>query len=92
MLPLRFSVVESLSGTGLRKTPEGYERQPAVIFGASTLMVFGLAFSAPLLFIVFTARGRRWLEHLTRLVGRMLRWTGAIMVVLGLWTFWLALA
>lgn len=64
----------------------------AVIFGASTLMVFGLAFSAPLLFIVFTARGRRWLEHLTRLAGRMPRWTGAIMVVLGLWTFWLALA
>ena len=55
-------------------------------------MVFGLAFSAPLLFIVFTVRGRRWLEHLTRLAGRMPRWTGAIMVVLGIWTFWLALA
>ncbi|WP_336367721.1 cytochrome c biogenesis protein CcdA [Marinobacter sp. C2H3] len=63
-----------------------------VIFGASTLMVFGLAFSAPLLFIVFTARGRRWLEHLTRIAGRMPRWTGAIMVALGAWTFWLALA
>jgi cytochrome c-type biogenesis protein len=64
----------------------------AVIFGASTLMVFGLAFSAPLLFIVLTVRGRRWLEHLTRLAGRMPRWTGAIMVLLGVWTFWLALA
>jgi len=64
----------------------------SVIFGASTLMVFGLAFSMPLLFIVFTARGGRWLERLTRVAGRMPRWTGAIMVVLGIWTFWLAMA
>lgn len=63
-----------------------------VIFGASTLMVFGLAFSAPLVFIVLTARGRRWLEYLTRMAGRMPRWTGAIMVAMGGWTFWLAFA
>lgn len=64
----------------------------AVIFGASTLMVFGLAFSVPLLFIVFSARGRRSLERITRFAGRMPRWTGVIMVVLGVWTFWLAVA
>lgn len=61
-----------------------------VIFGAATLLVFGLALSGPLMLAVFTARGRRGLEALARLAGRMPRWTGALLVALGGWTLWLA--
>ncbi|WP_306168947.1 cytochrome c biogenesis protein CcdA [Halomonas sp. MMSF_3323] len=61
-----------------------------IIFGATTLLVFGLALSSPLVLAVYTARGRRWLEALARLAGRMPRWTGAVLVGLGAWTLWLA--
>lgn len=61
-----------------------------IIFGAATLLVFGLALSSPLVLAVYTARGRRWLEALARLAGRMPRWTGVVLVALGAWTLWLA--
>lgn len=60
------------------------------IFGATTLLVFGLALSSPLVLAVYTARGRRWLDAVARLAGRLPRWTGAVLVGLGAWTLWLA--
>ncbi|WP_280547356.1 cytochrome c biogenesis protein CcdA [Halomonas sp. 11-S5] len=61
-----------------------------IIFGAVTLLVFGLTLSSPLVLAVYTARGRHWLEALARFAGRMPRWTGAVLVGLGAWTLWLA--
>lgn len=61
-----------------------------IIFGGTTLLVFGLALSSPLLLAVYTTRGRRWLEAIARLAVRMPRWTGAVLVGLGGWTLWLA--
>lgn len=61
-----------------------------IIFGTTTLLVFGLALSSPLVLAVYTARGRHGLETLARLAGRMPRWTGAVLVGLGAWTLWLA--
>lgn len=62
----------------------------SIAYGAVTLLIFGLALSSPLVLAVFTERGHRWLEATARLAGRMPRWTGAILVVLGGWTLWLA--
>lgn len=60
-----------------------------VTYGASLLLVFGLALSAPLLVAVFTRTGRRGLDAIVRLTARMPRWTGAVLVALGLWSVWL---
>ncbi|MES1956324.1 cytochrome c biogenesis protein CcdA [Salinisphaera hydrothermalis] len=61
-----------------------------VIYGASTLLVFGLALSSPLVLAVFTERGRRILNAIARLAARMPRVTGAVLVLLGLWSISLA--
>lgn len=62
------------------------------LFGASTLLVFGLALSSPLVLAIYTRRGRQWLDAIARLAGRMPRWTGSILVGLGGWTLWLTFA
>jgi len=62
-----------------------------VVYGASTLLVFGLALSSPLVLAVFTQRGRRMLNAIARLASRMPRVTGAVLVLLGLWSISLAL-
>jgi len=61
-----------------------------VVYGASTLLVFGLALSSPLVLAVFTQRGRRMLNAIARLASRMPRVTGAVLVLLGLWSMSLA--
>lgn len=61
-----------------------------VVYGGATLLVFGLALSSPLVLAVLTRRGRRMLEAIARLAGRMPRWTGAVLVVLGGWSIFLA--
>jgi cytochrome c-type biogenesis protein len=60
-----------------------------LVYGASTLLVFGLALSSPLVLAVFTRRGRRMLNGIARLAARMPRITGAV-VLLGLWSISLA--
>lgn len=67
------TVAQASAGTGL-------------LYGTSTLLIFGLALSSPLLLAVYTHRGRRWLDALARWAGRMPRWSGGILVVLGLWS------
>lgn len=62
-----------------------------VAYGGVSLLVFGLALSSPLVLAVFTRVGRRMLTAIARLAGRMPRWTGAVLVALGLWSITLAL-
>ncbi|MDA3920736.1 MAG: hypothetical protein PF501_08670 [Salinisphaera sp.] len=59
-----------------------------LFYGASALFVFGLALSSPLVLAVFTQRGRRLLNAIARLASRMPRWTGVVLVGLGLWSIW----
>jgi cytochrome c-type biogenesis protein len=62
-----------------------------VAYGGGSLLVFGLALSSPLLLAVFTRVGRRMLTAIARLAGRLPRWTGAVLVALGLWSITLAI-
>ncbi|WP_148862207.1 urease accessory protein UreH domain-containing protein [Marinobacter fonticola] len=59
--------------------------------GALSLFIFGLALSSPLVLAVFTRTGRRMMNAITRFAGRMPRWTGGVLIVLGLWSIALAL-
>lgn len=61
-----------------------------VVYGGITLLVFGLALSAPLVLAVYTGFGRRLLDAITRLTSRMPRWTGVVLVLLGIWSIGLA--
>lgn len=60
-------------------------------YGALSLFVFGVALSSPLVLAVFTRPGRRLLTAIAGLAGRMPRWTGAVLIALGLWSISLAL-
>lgn len=60
-------------------------------YGALSLFVFGLALSSPLVLAVFTHSGRRLLTAIAGLAGRMPRWTGVVLIALGLWSITLAL-
>jgi cytochrome c-type biogenesis protein len=59
-------------------------------YGALSLFVFGLALSSPLILAVFTRPGRRLLTAIAGLAGRMPRWTGAVLIALGIWSITLA--
>lgn len=63
-----------------------------LLFGATTLFVFGLALSSPLLLAAYTRAGRRAMDAIARVSARMPRWTGAVLVFLGVWSLYLALA
>jgi cytochrome c-type biogenesis protein len=54
--------------------------------GFFSLLLFGLALSLPLVLAVLWAPARRGLDWLAGLSGRMPRWTGAVLALLGLWS------
>lgn len=59
--------------------------------GFVSLALFGLALSLPLVVAVLFHRAQRALDWLASLTGRMPRWTGLLMVALGLWSVWFGL-
>lgn len=59
--------------------------------GFASLALFGLALSAPLAAAVLSERARRALDRLAGLSGRMPRWTGVLLLALGLWSAWFGL-
>lgn len=59
--------------------------------GFAALALFGLALSLPLAAAVLFPRARGWLDALAHLTGRMPRWTGMLLVALGLWSVWFGL-
>lgn len=59
--------------------------------GFVLLSVFGLALSAPLVLAVLWHRARCVLDRLAGLSVRLPRWTGAVLVALGLWSIGLGL-
>lgn len=58
--------------------------------GFISLAVFGLALSLPLVVAVLFAPARALLDRVATLSRSRPRWTGAILVVLGLWSIWFA--
>jgi cytochrome c-type biogenesis protein len=54
--------------------------------GFISLGVFGFALSLPLVVAMFSARARHALAALARLGTRAPRWTGVLMIALGLWS------
>ncbi|MGH8680937.1 MAG: cytochrome c biogenesis protein CcdA [Burkholderiales bacterium] len=59
--------------------------------GFVSLALFGLALSLPLVVAVLFARARRALDWLASLAGRTPRWTGVLLIVLGVWSVWFGL-
>jgi len=59
--------------------------------GFASLALFGLALSLPLVVAVLFKRAQSALDWLAGLTGRMPRWTGLLMIVLGLWSAWFGL-
>lgn len=59
--------------------------------GFVSLGLFGLALSLPLVLAVFFAPVRALLDRLAALSRRIPRWTGALFIVLGLWSIWFGL-
>jgi len=59
--------------------------------GFVSLGVFGLALSLPLVAAVFFAPARALLDRLAALSRRIPRWTGFVLVLLGLWSIWFGL-
>ncbi len=59
--------------------------------GFLSLALFGFALSLPLVVAVLFQRARALLDRLAGLTGRMPRWTGFVMTVLGLWSIWFGL-
>ena len=55
------------------------------------LTLFGAALSLPLVLAVFFAPARRALDALAALSRRVPRWTGMLLLALGLWSIWFAL-
>lgn len=59
--------------------------------GFMSLAIFGLGLSLPLVAAVLFAPARALLDRIAGLSRRLPRWTGALLVLLGLWSIWFAL-
>jgi len=59
--------------------------------GFSSLALFGFALSLPLALAVLIPAARRALDRLSGLSRRMPRWTGIVLIALGIWSVWFGL-
>ena len=66
-------------------------RGGSVFEGFGALALFGFALSLPLVIAVFFAQARRGLDWLAALSRRLPRWTGMLLLALGVWSIWFAL-
>lgn len=59
--------------------------------GFGSLSLFGFALSLPLAVAVLFPAARRALDWLAGLSGRIPRWTGLLLIALGIWSIWFGL-
>lgn len=59
--------------------------------GFISLALFGFALSLPLAVAVLIPAARRALDWLAGLSGRIPRWTGTVLIALGIWSIWFGL-
>lgn len=62
-----------------------------LVQGFISMALFGLALSLPIVAVTLFSRARTVLDRLAGLSRRMPRWTGAVLLVLGLWSIWFGL-
>lgn len=79
-------LVALLAATASGATPGG------VAGGFLSLSLYGIALSLPLMVAVLFAPARRAVDWLAGLSHRIPRWTGVLMMVLGVWTIWFGLS
>lgn len=63
----------------------------SILQGFVALALFGLALSLPLVAAVLFAAPRQALDRIAGLSRRMPRWSGIVMIALGLWSIWFGL-
>lgn len=63
----------------------------SIALGFLSLALFGLALSLPLVAAVLFPRAQRGLDRLAALSRKLPRWTGVLMIALGLWSAWFGL-
>lgn len=56
--------------------------------GFVSMMLFGFALSLPIIVVALFPWARRLLDHVAGLSRRMPRWTGMVLIILGLWSIW----
>ena len=78
--PLLFALLGTAAASGVSGA--------TLASGFSSLALFGLALSLPLAVAVLFPAARRALDWLAGLSGRMPRWTGIVLIALGLWSIW----
>ncbi len=59
--------------------------------GFVSMALFGLALSLPIVAVASFPRSRQALDRLASLARRMPRWTGTLLILLGLWSIWFGL-
>jgi cytochrome c-type biogenesis protein len=63
-----------------------------LMHGFISMALFGLALSFPIATALFFSRARSALDRLAALSRRVPRWTGALLLILGLWSIWFGLS
>ena len=63
----------------------------ALAKGFISLALFGFALSLPLVVVVFFPGASRFLDRLAGLSRRLPKWTGVVMLALGVWSIWFGL-
>ncbi len=63
----------------------------SVALGFTSMALFGLALSLPIVAVVLFPRARSALDWVVALSRQMPRWTGLLFIVLGLWSIWFGL-
>lgn len=81
--PLLFALLGTAAASGASGA--------ALAEGFTSLGLFGLALSLPLVVLVLFARARSLLDWLADLSRRIPRWTGLLMILLGAWSIWFGL-
>jgi cytochrome c-type biogenesis protein len=81
--PLLFALLGTAAASGVSGA--------TLASGFSSLALFGFALSLPLAVAVLFPAARRALDWLAGLSGRMPRWTGIVLIALGVWSIWFGL-
>lgn len=81
--PLLFALLGAAAASGVSGA--------TLASGFSSLALFGLALSLPLAVAVLVPAARRALDRLAGLSRRIPRWTGVLLIALGLWSIWFGL-
>ncbi len=81
--PLLFALLGAAAASGVSGA--------TLVSGFVSLALFGFALSLPLAVAVLFPAAQRLLDRLAGLSRRVPRWTGIVLIALGLWSIWFGL-